>query len=191
MFKAAEDLYVRTSAGIFEEMFGGIGAEILYRPFDSRLAIGVDVNRVHQRGYEQRLKFLDYKVTTGFLTFYYNIPYKGLLGVVSAGKYLAGDRGVTLDLSRRFESGIRVGAWATLTTVSFNQFGEGSFDKGFYFVIPFELFFTNSTTASGVFGFRPLFRDGGQRLLMGNRLIEVTGVASHGEVVRDWPQFFK
>ena len=191
MFKAAEDLYVRTSAGIFEEMFGGIGAEILYRPFDSRLAIGVEVNRVHQRGYEQRLKFKAYKVTTGFLTFYYNIPYKGLLGVVSAGKYLAGDRGVTLDLSRRFESGIRVGAWATLTTVSFNQFGEGSFDKGFYFVIPFELFFTNSTPASGVFGFRPLFRDGGQRLVMGNRLIEVTGVASHGEVVRDWPQFFK
>ena len=191
MFKAAEDLYVRTSAGMFEEMFGGIGAEILYRPFDSRLAIGVDVNRVHQRGYEQRLKFQKYKVTTGFLTFYYNIPYKDLLGVVSAGKYLAGDRGVTFDLSRRFESGIRVGAWATLTNVSFQQFGEGSFDKGFYFVIPFELFLTNSTTASGVFGFRPLFRDGGQRLLMGNRLIEVTGAASHAEVVRDWPQFFK
>ena len=191
MFKAAEDLYVRTSAGIFEEMFGGIGAEILYRPFDSRLAIGLDVNRIHQRTFEQRLKFQDYKVTTGFLSFYYNIPYKDLLGVVSAGTYLAGDRGVTLDLSRRFDSGVRVGAWATRTTVPFNKFGEGSFDKGFYFVIPFELFFTNSTTSSGVFGFRPLFRDGGQRLLMANRLIEITGGASYGEVIRDWPQFFK
>jgi hypothetical protein len=172
-------------------MFGGIGAEILYRPFDSRLAIGLDVNRIHQRTFEQRLKFQDYKVTTGFLSFYYNIPYKDLLGVVSAGTYLAGDRGVTLDLSRRFDSGVRVGAWATRTTVSFGQFGEGSFDKGFYFVIPFELFFTNSTTSSGVFGFRPLFRDGGQRLLMANRLIEITGGASYGEVIRDWPQFFK
>jgi hypothetical protein len=151
----------------------------------------VDVNRVRQRGFEQRLEFQTYKVTTGFLSFYYEIPYKGLLGVVSAGQYLAGDRGVTFDLSRRFDSGIRVGAWATLTTVPFNAFGEGSFDKGFYFVIPFELFLTNSTTASGVFGFRPLFRDGGQRVLLANRLIEVTGVASYGEVMRDWPQFFK
>jgi hypothetical protein len=191
MFKAAEDLYVRTSAGIFEEMFGGIGAEILYRPFDSRLAIGLDVNRIHQRTFEQRLKFQDYKVTTGFLSFYYNIPYKDLLGVVSAGTYLAGDRGVTLDLSRRFDSGVRVGAWATRTTVPFNKLGEGSFDKGFYFVVPFELLFTNSTTSSGVFGFRPLFREGGQRLLMANRLIEITGGASYGEVIRDWPQFFK
>jgi len=84
-----------------------------------------------------------------------------------------------------------VGAWATRTTVPFNKLGEGSFDKGFYFVVPFELLFTNSTTSSGVFGFRPLFRDGGQRLLMANRLIEITGGASYGEVIRDWPQFFK
>ena len=191
MFKAAEDLYVRSSVGLFEEMFGGVGAEILYRPFDSRLSIGLDVNRVHQRTFKQRLKFQDYKVTTGFLSFYYNIPYKDLQAVLSAGTYLAGDRGATFDLSRRFDSGIRVGAWATLTSVPFNAFGEGSFDKGFYFVIPFELFFTNSTTASGVFGFRPLFRDGGQRMLMGNRLIDVTSVANYGEVMRDWPQFFK
>jgi len=191
MFKPAEDVYVRASAGIFEEMFGGVGAEILYRPFESPLSIGLDVNRVQQRGFDQRLEFQDYKVTTGFLSFYYYIPYNGLLGVLSAGQYLAGDRGVTLDLSRRFDSGIRVGAWATLTTVPFGAFGEGSFDKGFYFVIPFELFFTTSTTASGVFGFRPLFRDGGQRVLLGNRLIEVTATANYGEVIRHWPQFFK
>ena len=191
MFKPAKEIYARASAGIFEEMFGGVGAEILYKPFDSRLSIGLDVNRVYQRGFDQRLKFQEYKITTGFLTFYYETPYKGVLATVSAGQYLAGDRGVTLDISRLFESGIRVGPWATLTTVPFNAFGEGSFDKGFYFVIPFELFLTNSTTATGIFGFRPLFRDGGQRLLMGNRLIEVTGVASYGEVMRDWPRFFK
>ncbi|MCH8864914.1 MAG: YjbH domain-containing protein, partial [Chloroflexi bacterium] len=33
MFKPATDLYARVSAGIFEEMFGGISTEVLYRPF--------------------------------------------------------------------------------------------------------------------------------------------------------------
>ncbi len=191
MFKPAEDLYARVSAGLFEEMFGGVGAEVLYRPFESRLAVGLEVNQVRQRTFDQLFKYRDYEVTTGSLSFYYNLPYKDLLGVVSIGQYLAGDVGVTFDLSRRFESGIRVGAWATLTNVSYAAFGEGSFDKGFFFSIPFELFMTNSSTAQGVFGFRPLFRDGGQRLIMGNRLFEVTAPASYGEVARDWPQFLK
>jgi hypothetical protein len=191
MFKPAEDLYARVSAGLFEEMFGGIGAEVLYRPFESRLAVGLEVNQVRQRTFDQLFEYMDYKVTTGALSFYYNLPYKDLLGVVSVGQYLAGDQGVTFDLSRRFDSGIRVGAWATLTNVSYAEFGEGSFDKGFFLSIPFELFMAKSGKSSGVFGFRPLFRDGGQRLLMGNRLFEVTAPASYGEVARDWPQFLK
>jgi hypothetical protein len=172
-------------------MFGGISTEVLYRPFDSRLAISLEVNQLFQRKFDQRLEFHDYRVKSGHLTFYYDMPYKNLLATISAGRFLAKDSGVTFDLSRVFDSGVRVGAWATFTNVPAVQFGEGSFDKGFYFVIPFEAFFQEPSTATGVFAFRPLFRDGGQRLVMANRLFEVTGNATRDAVTRDWSSFLK
>ena len=56
------------------------------------------------------------------------------------GRYLAKDSGVTFDFSRIFRSGMRVGAFFSLTDISFEEFGEGSFDKGFYFHVPLEIF---------------------------------------------------
>ena len=49
---------------------------------------------------------------------------------------LAGDYGATVRLDRVFDNGWRVGAFATLTDVSFDDFGEGSFDKGITLEIP-------------------------------------------------------
>ena len=43
---------------------------------------------------------------------------------------LAGDYGSTFSLSRTFNNGWEIGAYATLTDVKFSTFGEGSFDKG-------------------------------------------------------------
>ena len=188
LFKPAEDLFVRFSGGLLEEMYGGISGEILYRPFGSRFALGLEVSKVRKRAYDQRFDFLDYKVTTGHASLYYDTPFSGVLAVAHMGHYLAGDRGVTFEVSRRFESGVRVGAWATFTNVVAQAFGEGSFDKGFYIVIPFDLFLTRSTTASGAFAFRPLTRDGGQRLNLSNRLYDLTGPGTLGAIAGGWPQ---
>ena len=57
----------------------------------------------------------------------------------SFGDYLAGDTGYTLDLSRYSNEGLRLGFYFTRTDMSFKDFGEGSFDKGFYFSIPTKL----------------------------------------------------
>ena len=189
--KAFPDVYTRISAGILEEMYGGISVEFLYRPFESRVALGLEVNEVRQRTFDQRFSFQDYQVSTGHLSLYYDTPYHDVLVAVHAGQYLAGDRGATFEISRRFDSGVRVGAWATMTNVPFAVFGEGSFDKGFFIVMPLELFFTTSTLLSGTFAFRPLFRDGGQRLNLLNRLYDLTSEGNLGEVTRDWPRLFQ
>jgi hypothetical protein len=181
-----EDIYARVSAGYFEEMYGGFSGEILYRPFDSRFAFGVDMNRVWKREFEQRLGFLDYRVTTGHVNLYYDMPFYNLLGAVNIGQYLAGDRGVTFNISRLFDSGVRVGAWATFTNVSAEQFGEGSFDKGIFASIPFHIFLPISTTAHGNFGFRPLTRDGGQMVGVRGRLYDVSASANLNAVVHKW-----
>ncbi len=190
-FKINKSIYSRISAGLFEEMYGGFGAELLYRPFSSRLALSVEWNRVRKRTFEQRFNFFQYEVDTGHIGLYYEEPKYNLLTNIRIARYLAGDKGVTFELSRLFDSGIRIGAWATLTDVPFAMFGEGSFDKGFFIVIPFDLFTTKSTSSTGVFAFRPLYRDGGMLLIKNKRLYDMTVPASLKTVTKDWQQIFK
>jgi hypothetical protein len=185
-FKPLPDWYGRVSAGIFEQMFGGYSAEVLHSPHKSRFAVGVDINRVWQREYEQRFKFQEYAVTTGHLNLYYNLPWKNLSASAHIGQYLAGDRGVTFLGSREFDGGVIFGLWSTFTNVSAEDFGEGSFDKGFYVTIPFDLFLTKSTTQRGTFGFRPITRDGGARLSMQSRLHGIVSSGSVDRLVHHW-----
>ncbi|MCW8086494.1 YjbH domain-containing protein [Sabulicella glaciei] len=75
-------------------------------------------------------------------------------------------------MSRRFSSGIEVGGFATFTNVRFRDFGEGSFDKGIFVRIPFDLFGAKSRSRAAV-NIRPVQRDGGQRLAVHSPLWEM------------------
>ena len=57
---------------------------------------------------------------------------------VHLGKYLAKDNGATFEIRRTFDNGSSIGAFATFTNVSPEDFGEGSFDKGIYIKIPYN-----------------------------------------------------
>ncbi|KAF1019839.1 MAG: hypothetical protein GAK30_02860 [Paracidovorax wautersii] len=122
------DQFVSAYGGLLESMYAGVGGEWLYRPVASRWALGVDINRVKQRGFDQKFSMRDYSVTTGHATLYWDTGWNGIKTKLSAGQYLAGDKGATLDISRTFTNGVTIGAWATKTNVSSAQFGEGSFD---------------------------------------------------------------
>ena len=171
------DLYAMAYGGLLESMFGGVGAELLYRPHGEDWAIGVDANYVAQRGFRQDFSFRDYKTFTGHVTGYSHLPFYNILLKGSAGRYLAGDYGGTLDLSRRFGNGVTVGAWVTRTNVSSEEFGEGSFDKGIYFTFPFDAFFARSSTSQGTIAWNPLTRDGGARLSRFYQLYDMTNAA--------------
>lgn len=164
------DLYHRMSLGIFEEMYGGVATELLYRPYGRSWAISADINRVKKRAFDGGFGFQDYEVTTGHVALYYQTGFRNVLVKLSAGQYLARDRGATLDISRQFDSGVRAGLFATKTNVSASRFGEGSFDKGFYLVLPLDLFFARSSRRVATFAFRPLTRDGGQMVYDGPEL---------------------
>ncbi len=150
--------HIMMSAGILEEMFNGAGFEYLYYDQDSNYAIGFEIFEVKKRDYQMRFGTLDYRNITGHLNFYYRnygrIPFDAK---ISYGEYLAGDEGMTIDLSRSFSNGTKFGIFASFTDVSSNQFGEGSFDKGIYFNIPV---FGNLINYS----WRPLTKDPGAKL---------------------------
>lgn len=169
-----ENHFVSVYGGLLESMFGGVGAEYLYRPLRSRWALGLDVNHVRQRDFDQRFTFRDYRVNTGHATLYWNTGWNDVHARVSAGQYLAGDKGVTLDLSRRFANGVTIGAYATKTNVSAAQFGEGSFDKGLYVSFPFDAILPRSTPTNGTIFWSPLTRDGGARLSRTQTLFSLT-----------------
>jgi hypothetical protein len=133
------DVFARIEIGLLEEMFGGYGGEIHYRPFDSKFSLSLMAHKVRQRQFDQRFSFRKYETTTGFFQFSYDWP-GGVNSQLLVGKYLAKDKGATLDLSRRFHTGFRLGIFATLTDLSKEEFGEGSFDKGFYFEFPTDIF---------------------------------------------------
>lgn len=173
IWNPAPDWFARVTAGWLEPMFAGLSTELLWRPVDKPYALGLDLNWVAQREYNQRLSVLGYSVATGHLSLYADLPWWGLYTVLRGGRYLAGDWGGTVELGRRFDSGIEVGAFATFTNVSFSQFGEGSFDKGIYLRIPLELLGLR-TAARATPTIRPVQRDGGQRLAVDNALWEVT-----------------
>lgn len=172
--QVGEGHYVSAYAGLLESMFAGAGAEWLYRPWRGPLAWGVDVNRVRQRDFKQDLGLRDYSVSTGHATLYWDTGWNDVQVKLSAGRYLAGDIGATLDVKRVFANGMALGAYATKTNVSAAQFGEGSFDKGIYLTVPFDAILPISTSASGTMTWTPLTRDGGARLGRVFPLFELT-----------------
>ena len=183
-------IYTKFSAGILEDMFVGYGGEVLFRPFTSMFAIGAEVWRVQQRDYEMLFGLKDYQTTTGHITGYLNHPGTGILFKLSGGRYLAEDSGLTFDFSRMFKSGMQVGAWFSKTDISAEEFGEGSFDKGFYFNFPIDAFFTKYNRGYTTFGLRPLTRDGAARLAPGYHLYGVTDQASIFNITKDWETIY-
>jgi hypothetical protein len=172
--RLGEDLYGMAYAGMLETMYGGVGAELLYRPMGERWAIGADANWVRQRGFDQDFSFRHYSVATGQVTGYFDSGYHDITLALSVGRYLAGDWGTTIDVSREFHNGVRMGAYATFTNVSAQQYGEGSFDKGIYVSIPFDLILPSSHTSRATILWQPLLRDGGARLNKRYSLYDLT-----------------
>ena len=81
-----------------------------------------------------------------------------------------------------------LGIFATKTDISKQEFGEGSFDKGFYFHMPIEIFYDQYSRGVTGFGLRPVTRDGGQFMYHGFNLWSVTDQSQVNNLIRDWRQ---
>ncbi|MDA9040152.1 YjbH domain-containing protein [Gammaproteobacteria bacterium] len=151
--------HLMLTGGILEDMFSGFGAEYLYFRPNTNYSFGVELFKVKKRDYEWGFGHLDYENVILTTNFYYRnyglIPFDMK---ISAGEYLAGDVGSTIEFSRSFRNGVKFGVFATFTDVTYEQFGEGSFDKGLFFDIPIYGNFINYT-------WRPLTKDPGSKLV--------------------------
>jgi hypothetical protein len=185
-----KSIYAKFSAGIFEPMFAGYGGEILYKPFEQNYGIGVELWQVRQRSYRQLLKFQKYETLTGHINLYYKEPKSRVLLHIKGGRYLAEDSGITVNVSRQFSSGLNMGVFASLTDISKAEFGEGSFDKGFFFNLPIQVFFDQYSRGQSGFGLRPLTRDGAASLIHAQNLWGTAYQANKDQLINDWSDFY-
>ncbi|GCF91241.1 MULTISPECIES: YjbH domain-containing protein [Shewanella] len=195
MNNLSDNISYQAYGGYLEMMYGGVGTEFLYRPLNSQWAFGFDVNYAKQRDPDSMFGFFKdenqfdpltnsaYRVQTGVMTGHATVYYQpewlpNTLLRVSAGQYLTEDKGVTVDFSKQFDSGVIVGAFATKTNLSAEEYGEGSFTKGFYISIPFDLMTVKSTHSRAFLSWIPLTRDGGQMLGRKYNLFDMTDARS-------------
>jgi hypothetical protein len=171
--RPAENVYSRVTVGYLERMHAGISGEVLWKPVDSQLALGVELNYTKQRDTDGGLGFdeYDYDVVTGYVSAYYDFG-NGYLAQLDVGRYLAGDVGATISVDRVFANGWRVGAFATVTDVSASDFGEAGFDKGVRFTIPFNWALGTETRRGIDMTFKPGTGDGGARVNVDDRLYQ-------------------
>jgi hypothetical protein len=174
-------LFGEVRGGYLEDMFMGGGGQLIWQPENSRLTFGADLYQVWKRDFNRLFGAQDYHVVTGHVSAYYHSPWYGLNFNVHAGRYLAGDYGGTLEITRRFLSGVEIGAWATFTDVPFSKFGEGSFDKGIIIRIPLEWGLPIWSRAAYDLHLNSLTRDGGQRLGGDDSLYSVVQTLGDGE----------
>jgi hypothetical protein len=170
--RPGRNLYSRVSLGYLERMHAGVSAELLWAPVNRNYGFGIEVNHTWQRDYDGGLGLQDYDITTGHVSAYLDVG-DDFEVQVDAGRYLAGDWGATLSVERTFNNGWRVGAFATLTDVEFDDFGEGSFDKGITLEIPLGWAIGTATRDATTATLRPLLRDGGARLELDGRLHDI------------------
>lgn len=188
--RLGKDLYGRATVGYLEKMYAGLSTEVLWKPVDSRLALGIELNAVKQREFDQLFGFKDYSTVTGHVSAYYDLG-KGYHGQLDVGRYLAGDYGATISLDREFGNGWRIGAYATFKNVSAEDFGEGSFDKGIRMTIPLQAILGQPTRKETSLDLRSLTRDGGARLEIRDRLYRRVRNYHRPELGKKWGRVWR
>lgn len=190
--RPGRDLYTRVTAGYLEQMFGGVSTEVLWKPVQSQLGLGIELNYAAQRDTDMLFGFseYDYDIVTGHVSAYYDLG-NGYHTQLDVGRYLAGDWGATVSVDREFDNGIRVGAYVTQTDMSYADFGDGSYTKGVQISIPQEFLTGAATRASVGTTLRTQVGDGGARLMVDGRLYNVVRDAHLADLSDTWGRFWR
>ena len=160
------DSYARLSVGYYEEMYAGLGGQWLYLPPGRRWAVDVSLDWLRQRDFDGGLGLRDYDTVTALAAWHYRWPWKGISTTVRAGRFLARDEGVRLELKRQFRSGIEFGGWYTWTNGNDvtppGSPGDPYHDKGVFVSIPLRAMLTRDSRARAGVSLAPWTRDVGQ-----------------------------
>jgi len=189
--KLGDEIYLRGTAGYLERMFAGVSGEVLWKDVNSPLAYGLELNYARQRDPGKVFGVNDYDTVTGFGSVYWDTGWNGVYAQVDAGRYLAGDWGATMTLSRRFENGWEVAGYVTGTDADTAGSSTGAFDKGLRLTIPLQWTMPGATRRKLTVPFADLARDDGARLNIDNRLYTLVRDVDRARLRDNWGSFWQ
>jgi len=184
------DLHVSLIGGYLEEMYGGVGGEVLYRPLKSRLALGAESWLALKRDPLAGLNagFTGDHLVSGHLNLWYDLPYWDVTLKGKFGRYLAEDIGGTIGLEKTFPNGVKLESFITLTDQrDIDLYGDRteayhglrlSVPLGGLPYVPNHTHFDLKAT--------PLGRDSGQMIEKPLSLYELTEPFSYREITQNW-----
>lgn len=164
-FDLTPQIVIQPTIGLYEEMFGGIGLQSVWVAKDRPAFLDLTIDALRQRDTDGDFGLRDYDTVSALVGGGYRFSQLGIDARLQAGRFLAEDLGVRLEVAREFRSGVRLGAWYTRTDAN-DRTGPGSssspyFDRGISIEIPFSLLGSASGRNTRV-RWRPFARDGGQ-----------------------------
>ena len=180
-------VYARGSIGYYEEMYGGVGGQVLYLPKDGNWATDMAVDWVKQRDTDGDFGFREYETVTALAALHYRIQKYGLTLTARGGRFLAKDKGVRFEFQRRFRSGVRIGAWYTVTdgmdTTPPGSPDDPYYDKGIFMSIPLAIMLTKDTQSTSRVAIAPWTRDVGAMVKSPGDLYTIM----EDPLMLDWP----
>jgi len=175
--------FSRIAAGYFETAYAGVALESLYYPVNVNWAIGFEAATFLKRNYygmgfqrkirkltDDGVKYFPYTGLQYFVDFYYQYKPLNLDFKVSAGQFLARDKGIRIEGGRTFESGLRVGLWYTLTNAGDIVNNSRYYDKGFSITMPLDIFMNQSSRTRIGYAMAAWLRDCGAIAATGKSL---------------------
>lgn len=149
--------YSKLALGYFEVEYAGLANEYLWYPLKYPFAVGIEAAILKKRdykgmGFQSRVRKLNgycptYVKFTGsqyFVNLYYRWFQAELDFKVSMGKFLAHDYGIRMQVSRYFQSGLKIFMWYTITNGKDHINDQLYYDKGIGFSMPLDIFYTYS-----------------------------------------------
>lgn len=178
-----EGWFSRLSAGYFETAYAGVSLENLYYPVNMNWAIGFEASGLLKReyfglGFQRKIrkltvkgvKYFPYTGLQYFVDLYYQYKPLNIDFKISAGQFLARDKGIRIEGGRTFESGLRVGLWYTLTNANDVVNNSRYYDKGFSITMPLDIFMNQTSRTRIGYAMSAWLRDCGARAATGKAL---------------------
>ena len=159
-----EPAWFRAGAGLLETMFAGVDAEAALPLWNGRILAGASGSLVRKRAPDEPFGFRgNDHFHTALLLGRLNIPEIDAAIDAKWGRFLAGDRGVRVAVSK-FIRGVTLSAWysATDTGVFTDPFNRGYHDKGISVEIPIRLFTGRDSKTAYRYSLSPWTRDAAQ-----------------------------
>lgn len=187
-----QNTHISASAGLLEEMYGGVGGEILYRPFGKTYGIGAEAWQVFKRDPAEKfnLGFTGDSLLTGHVNAFYEFPDNDITASLSAGRYLAEDIGGEFALQKKFMNGTKLSALIRTTDQSdIDVFGSSThLYSGLSLSVPIGNIPYIPDGSEIRLNSYPIGRNAAQRLGTPQPLYDLTTPLSYRHITQHWNQ---